>query len=44
MILVLVGFGPVFGQSWARDRYERPRLEKRCIKERKLAHQTQSKP
>ena len=27
-ILVLADFGPVSGQSWARDRYQRLRLEK----------------
>ncbi len=37
-----VGFGPVFGQSGARDRYQRPRLEKRCINQRKLARETDS--
>ncbi len=43
MILVLVGFGSVFGQSWARDRYQRPRLEKRRINQRKLTRETDSK-
>ena len=42
-ISVLLGFGPVFGQSWARDRYQRPRLEKRCINQRQLARETDSK-
>ncbi len=38
-----VGFGPVSGQSWARDRYQRFRLEKRCINQPKLARETDSK-
>jgi hypothetical protein len=50
---VLVGFGPIFGvgfgrcgpsfrQSWARDRYQRPRLEKCFINHRKLAREIDS--
>ncbi len=42
-ILVLADFGSVLGKSWARDRYERPRLAKRCIDQRKLIRETDSK-
>jgi hypothetical protein len=42
-ILVLVGFGPVPSQSWARDRYERPRLAKCCINQRRSTPETDSK-
>ncbi len=37
-----VSFGSVSGQSWARDRYERPRLGKCCINQRELARETDS--
>jgi hypothetical protein len=39
----LADFGSCFGQSWARDRYERPRLEKCCINQRKLYRETDPK-
>ncbi len=39
----MVGFGSVSGQSWAQDRYERPRLGKSCINQRELARETDSK-
>ncbi len=34
---------PVVGQSWDRDRYQRPRLEQRSIIQRELARETDSK-
>ncbi len=49
-LLILVGFGSVFGrfwvgfgQSWAPDRCQRPRLEKHFINQRKLTRETDSK-
>ncbi len=42
MYCMLVNFGQVSGQSWVRDRYERPRLDKCCIHQRKLAAETVS--
>ena len=42
-ILVFLDFGPDFGQSWARERAQRPRLEKCYINQRKLARETESK-
>ncbi len=41
-ILILVDIGPVFGQSWARDRYEPPRLDKWCINQRRIFRETDS--
>ncbi len=38
-----VGVRSVVGQSWARDRHQRPRLAKRCINQRKLTRETDSK-
>ncbi len=32
----MADFGPVFGQSWAQDRNQRLRLERRCINQPKL--------
>ncbi len=40
---VLVDSGPVFGQSWARDRYQRLRLEILCINKPTLIRETDSK-
>ncbi len=40
---VLVEFGPVSGQSWAADRYQRLRLEKRREHQRKLTRKTNYK-
>ena len=42
-ILVLAVFGPIPDSSRAWGRYERPRLEKRCINQRRLAGETNSK-
>jgi hypothetical protein len=42
-ILVVLGFGPVFGQTWAQEPAQRPRLEKRYINQRKLAREIDSK-
>ncbi len=42
-MLLFVGFGPISGQSWARDRYQRPRLEKWYINQRKLSRETDFK-
>ncbi len=42
-ILVVLGFGPVFGQSWAQKRAKRPRLEKCNTNQRKLAREIDSK-
>ncbi len=41
---ILADLGPVSGQSLARDRYRRPRLEKCCINQQQLARETDSKP
>ncbi len=43
IIVVLVDFGLVFGQSWARDRYQRLRLENGTQFIQKLARETDSK-
>ncbi len=40
---IWIGLGSVFGQSWARDRYQRPRLETWCINRRKLTQEPDSK-
>ena len=42
-ILVFRCFWSVFGQSWAQEPAQRPRLEKRCINQRKLAREIDSK-
>ena len=42
-LLAQPSLGPVCGQSWARDRYQRPRLEKRCINQPKLTRKTDYK-
>ncbi len=42
-VLLLCGFWPVFGQSWAQERAQRSRLEKRCINQRKLSRGIVSK-
>ena len=42
-ILVVLGFWSVFGQSWAREPAQRPRLEKRYINQRKLAQEIASR-
>ena len=39
-ILVLANFGSVFGQSWARDRFERLPLETCCVNHRQFARGT----
>ena len=36
-------FWPIFGQSWAQERAQRPRLEKRYINQRRLAREIDSK-
>ncbi len=33
----------IFGQSWAQERAQRLRLEKRCMNQRKLAREIDSK-
>ena len=38
----LADLGPIFGQTWARDRCQRLRLEKCCINQRKVARETGS--
>ena len=42
-ILVFLGFGPVFGQSWAQERAQRHRLEKCYINQRKRTREIDSK-
>ena len=42
-ISVFLGFWPVFGQSWAQEPAQRPRLEKCCINQRKLTREIDSK-
>ncbi len=42
-MLVVLGFWPVFGQSWAQEPAQRPRLEKRNINQRKLTREIDSK-
>ncbi len=42
-ILIVLDFGPVFGQSWAQERAQRPRLEKRYTNQRKLPREIGSK-
>ncbi len=41
--LVVLGFGPVFGQTWAQENAQRPRLEKRYINQRKIEREIDSK-
>ncbi len=38
-----IGFGRMFGQSWAQERAQRPRLKKRYINQRKLSREIDSK-
>ena len=38
MFLVFLCFRQIFGQSWAQERAQGPRLEKCCINQRKLTH------
>ncbi len=42
-MLVLFDFGSVFGNSWARDRHERRRLNKCSINQGTLTRHTDSK-
>ncbi len=41
-ILVFLGFGQVFGQSWAQQRAQRPRLEKGYMYHRTLTREIDS--
>ncbi len=41
---VLADFGPVFGQSWTRDRYQRLRLEKQARPSPKLGKSSNAQP
>ncbi len=41
-ILFFISFWPVFGHSWAQERAQRPRLEKRHRNRRKLAREIDS--
>ncbi len=41
--IVILGLPPVFAQSWAQERAQRPRLEKRYINQRKLARGVDSR-
>ncbi len=38
-IFVFLGFGPVFGQSWAQERSPWPQLEKCYMNQRKLTRE-----
>ncbi len=42
-MIVFLGFWSVFGQTWAQERAQRPRLEKRYINHRKSAREIDAK-
>ena len=42
-ILIFLGFGGIFGHSWAQEPAQRPRLEKHDIDQRKLTREIDSK-
>ncbi len=41
--IFFLNFRPIFSQSWAQERAQRPRLEKCCINQRQLAREIDSK-